>query len=355
MTAAARCDICGDPIRRDNKLGVCKGTGKPECLQERNRRIWRRSHPEQGASFCEVCGDLLHFNNKWGVCTDPERPACAAVRKDRERAAHGRERPRRIAIKAGDSFGRWTAVEDYSLTDKRVLMRCECGTERRIFGTTLLRGGSTSCGCSRRKPRARKPPYLTAGTSIARLTALEDAINGHDYTRFGCECGSEVTTQAISVKRGETRSCGCLRREVHTRHGLHKHPLYGTWANMVDRCTNPRSGGWPRYGGTGIKVCDRWLDIRLFIADIEALLGPRPPGWTLDRWPDNAGNYEPGNVRWADDSMQNSNQRTVVEMNRKLEDALARAEKAEAELAATRPVPAPRKRRMPVTPEITLF
>src|SRR5580692_10151139 len=99
MTVAARCDICGDPIRCDNKLGVCKGTGKPECLQERNRRIWRRSHTEPGASFCEVCGDLLHFNNKWGVCTDPDRPACVAARKDKERTAHGRERPWRIAIK----------------------------------------------------------------------------------------------------------------------------------------------------------------------------------------------------------------------------------------------------------------
>lgn len=333
-SGSRRCEVCGDPIRRDNKLGVCKGAGKPECLQERRRRIWRRDHPEPEPRFCEICGDILHFNGKTGICTNPGSLACAEARKDREREAAGRSRPHRIVIKADDTFGRWTALEDYDPDgDKRVLVRCECGAERRVAATGLIAGQSTSCGCSRRKPWAGKAPYLTAGTVFGRLTAIEDVVNAYDFARFRCECGNEPIVLAISVKRGDTRSCRCLRRELHTKHGLHKHPLYGTWANMVDRCTNPRSDSWPRYGGTGIKVCDRWLDVQLFIADIETVLGPRPSGWSLDRWPDAWGNYEPGNVRWADDSMQSSNQRTVPDMSRKVAEALARAEKAEAKLA----------------------
>ena len=78
---------------------------------------------------------------------------------------------------------------------------------------------------------------------------------------------------------------------------------------MLNRCENPDSANYPGYGGRGIAVCDRWHDLRLFIQDIEQALGPRPQGRSLDRWPDNDGNYEPGNVRWATGSEQWHNSR----------------------------------------------
>jgi hypothetical protein len=67
---------------------------------------------------------------------------------------------------------------------------------------------------------------------------------------------------------------------------------------MIYRCESPQHRGYPRYGGRGIRVCDRWHDFRAFAADIERDIGPRPAGLTLDRV-DNDGHYEPGNVRWA--------------------------------------------------------
>jgi len=85
---------------------------------------------------------------------------------------------------------------------------------------------------------------------------------------------------------------------------------------MLGRCENLNAFGYHSYGGRGIRVCDRWHDIAVFIADIEQEIGPRstdrhPSGrwiYTLDRRDVN-GDYEPGNVRWATAAEQQANRR----------------------------------------------
>lgn len=80
-------------------------------------------------------------------------------------------------------------------------------------------------------------------------------------------------------------------------------PEYQAWAAMRCRCSNSRDPHWPRYGGRGIRVCERWDSFESFLAD----LGPRPsPSHSLDRI-DSDGNYEPTNCRWATKAEQSRN------------------------------------------------
>jgi hypothetical protein len=87
-----------------------------------------------------------------------------------------------------------------------------------------------------------------------------------------------------------------------TKDGRSKHALYDIWRGMFRR-TDTR----PTYIERGTFVDERWEDPRWFYGWIEENLGPRPSsGHSLDRI-DNDGNYEPGNVRWADAKTQANN------------------------------------------------
>jgi hypothetical protein len=72
---------------------------------------------------------------------------------------------------------------------------------------------------------------------------------------------------------------------------------------MIGRCERPSDPGFERYGGVGVRVCDRWREsFAAFLAD----MGERPAGTTLDRIK-SPGDYEPGNCRWATRATQSRN------------------------------------------------
>jgi len=83
---------------------------------------------------------------------------------------------------------------------------------------------------------------------------------------------------------------------------------YFRWYEIKNRCTNPKRKDWPRYGGRGITLCERWMDYMVFLADVGA---PPFKGAQLDRI-DNDRGYEPGNVRWVTNRENQLNSKTAV-------------------------------------------
>lgn len=98
-------------------------------------------------------------------------------------------------------------------------------------------------------------------------------------------------------------------RKANTKHGMRGTPAYYSWCSAIARCHNPASKDFPSYGARGITVCERW---RASFENFAADMGERPAGTTLDRFPRNDGNYEPGNCRWATRSEQQRNRHCSV-------------------------------------------
>lgn len=116
----------------------------------------------------------------------------------------------------------------------------------------------------------------------------------------------------MSLKSGNTKSCGCIQKEKvranslkhgHAR-GYKKSKVYAVWSSMVDRCRNPMNNRFENYGGRGIDVCDRWLKFENFIDDMGYF-----DGLTLDR-KDNDKGYCKENCRWATRIEQANNKTT---------------------------------------------
>jgi hypothetical protein len=126
----------------------------------------------------------------------------------------------------------------------------------------------------------------------------------------------------MTVKR-KPRPDLAERNRARAKHGLADSKVYNLWRGMMRRCYDEKSKDYPRYGGRGISVCDRWHLVENFVAD----MGAAPVGMSLDR-KDNEGAYSPENCRWAGAKVQARNKRSniVVEY---LGEALTVAEWAE--------------------------
>lgn len=150
------------------------------------------------------------------------------------------------------------------------------------------------------------------GERFGRLIVLKDygrTSNQSVLWECKCDCGGTAIVITNNLTRRNTQSCGCIQKESMSERRTHNEsrkgsvtPEYRTWNSIKQRCYNPNCKEYDRYGGRGIKVCQRWLDgFDNFLSD----MGRRPSNnHSLDRFPNNDGDYEPLNCRWGTPAQQ---------------------------------------------------
>jgi len=157
------------------------------------------------------------------------------------------------------------------------------------------------------------------GKRFERLIVIQRTDNDkwrHSRWLCQCDCGNEIIVLGYDLKRGHTKSCGCLQKEQiiksNTKHGHAKRGkitgFYKSWYHMIQRCTNPNNKDWKDYGGRGITVCKRW---RNSFSDFLEDMGECPKGLTLGRIDNDKGYYKK-NCKWAINKEQARNKQNSL-------------------------------------------
>lgn len=165
-----------------------------------------RSHPSSGA-----------------IPVPEDRERQLSVRPDKDSAKRQNEksvRPANARVVPGARFGRWTILEDVQMvsgrngkTVKKVLCRCDCGTERYVLERSLLYGGSESCGCLRKENAKEANSYDLTGRTFGELQVIQES---HSHSpRKGrwwlccCSCGNTYLCAGSLLVTGRRTHCGC--------------------------------------------------------------------------------------------------------------------------------------------------
>jgi len=150
-----------------------------------------------------------------------------------------------------------------------------------------------------------------AGKKIGRWTvvALDSIRNTNAYWRCVCECGSEKAVAAMTLRNGQSQSCGCLRSEMKTgiTHGMTYSPTWHSWAKMKQRAGLNKRASHHEHLYAKVDADPQWVSFEEFLKD----MGERPANHTLDRI-DNTKGYWKENCRWATQKTQCGNKRNNI-------------------------------------------
>lgn len=138
-----------------------------------------------------------------------------------------------------------------------------------------------------------------SGKVFVNWTVVE--YYGKSKWKCECACGSKKIVQGVTLTKGMSKSCGCLKD-----HGMKGTKIHRLWSRMKERCFYEKHKSFKDYGGRGVTVCDEWKDFRCFYS--WAKDNGYEEGLTLDRINVN-GNYEPANCRFITNKEQQRNKR----------------------------------------------
>lgn len=212
----------------------------------------------------------------------------------------------------GLKYGMLTVVSiHHNGREKRAICICECGKQKDIRLNHVVKGNTVSCGCVKRKHAVE--PGKRYGRLIVQSLEYQ-AVKGHLKVPTICDCGQEKMVGVVELATGKTKSCGCLIIDklvaMSTTHGGEGSALYSVWHTMKSRCLNPSTDSFKSYGGRGITICPEWLNDFAAFRDWAESNGYRS-GLQIDRRDVN-GNYTPDNCRWLTPRANGNNRRNNV-------------------------------------------
>lgn len=216
---------------------------------------------------------------------------------------------------AGDQFGSLTVLSGpYAGRDAKKSrpfyeVVCACGAVKMLRKDSLK--VALSCGCQNAK-------VDLIGQVFSRLTVISAAPSASKRTYWNCvcSCGKKSVVRADCLINGTTQSCGCLVTDNHSvKHGhgsvrKGRTRTYNAWVGLKQRGLNPKNRDARKYSARGITVDPRWFQFENFLED----MGECPEGMSIDRYPDNDGNYEKANCRWATPKQQANNTRRTIKV-----------------------------------------
>ena len=224
------CEVCGDPIRWDNRWGICQRNA--ECAKAYNRKKRSPAEPQ----YCEACGRRLNITNRLGLCSYSD-PIHDEARMRKRYAANPEWRGTNFVDRAGQRFGKLVVVrraEDGPRNGRRSRVRwlciCDCGGERIAAVGTLQAGRTSSCGCAKRNPRPTyRPANVLPPGRAARNQVFARYRSSARKRGFSWELSSE---QFDAIICQHCTYCGCPPSNATRSKG--RHSSEWVW-NGIDR------------------------------------------------------------------------------------------------------------------------